>query len=140
VGDISGNSRVNAADASLIAQFAALIEVPEIPPIPPGVSFAGEPRRPGPTVPAAPPLNDSNSSAVITHHSTAPRKQFPEIPHSTDAAGGSHVAADSDFSLPCSAVDHVMSDLGPRLVDEHDSVQPQPWKSSLEDLFAAANW
>ena len=34
VGDISGNGRINAADASRVAQFAALIDVPEIPPIP----------------------------------------------------------------------------------------------------------
>jgi hypothetical protein len=34
VGDISGNGRINAADASRAAQFAALIELPEIPPIP----------------------------------------------------------------------------------------------------------
>lgn len=41
VGDISGNGRINAADASRVAQFAAIIDVPEIPPIPARVVVAG---------------------------------------------------------------------------------------------------
>ena len=41
LGDISGNGRLNAADASRVARFAALFEVPEIPPIPAGVIVTG---------------------------------------------------------------------------------------------------
>ena len=39
IGDISSNGRINAVDASRLAQFAALIDVPEIPAIP-SVGFA----------------------------------------------------------------------------------------------------
>ena len=45
VGDISGNGRINAADASRVAQFAALIPVPEIPPVPGGIVINGVPDR-----------------------------------------------------------------------------------------------
>lgn len=51
IGDISGNGRLNAADASLVARSAALIEVAQIPSIPTGVLTTG--RRAG-ILPAEP--------------------------------------------------------------------------------------
>jgi hypothetical protein len=41
IGDVSGNGRINAADASLVAQVAALIPVDQVPEIPSGVFSAG---------------------------------------------------------------------------------------------------
>jgi hypothetical protein len=41
IGDISGNDRVNALDAGLVAMFVAGLPVPQIPPIPGGVVIAG---------------------------------------------------------------------------------------------------
>jgi hypothetical protein len=37
IGDITGNGRLNASDASRVARVAALLQVPEIPAIPPGL-------------------------------------------------------------------------------------------------------
>ena len=87
-GDVSGNGRVNAADASLVARFAALIEVPQIPSIPSGVATAGSaPTAQGPGLPGA-----ATAAAVPTNPQAAPP------PDSSSADSSSPPPEDSRYS------------------------------------------
>ena len=128
VGDISGNGRTNAADASKVAQFAALIPVPEIPPIPAGIVIAG--------------LAGANLGAGLPGVITGPP---PLIDPSTnlatdDSSGGSSNSGESPTAstiLPHPAVDRAMAELGnPGLKGDEEELR-LALEDAVEELLSA---
>jgi hypothetical protein len=101
VGDISGNGRINAGDASLVARSAALIDVPQIPSIPAGVNVAELVAR---------------GVVVIQLGSRDPERNGDDQAFSAAAAAQLLIRASH---LPYLAVDRVMADLnGPKASED----------------------
>ena len=124
IADVSGNSVVNATDASMVARYAVQLPVDQIPTIPGGVVTAGGPRAnapqdPGhtPTIYVRPPftIHDLPTAAPT---STALGFEFPE-------------------AVPQRAVDAVMARLEiSRAADDEDEL-PLALEDAVEQLSAS---
>ena len=106
VADISGNSRLNALDASLVASFAALIDVPQIPPIPAGVVVAG--------------LSESDLGLGVPGAVTLPAQPFDRPADASDTPESEQPSMSSDIFYP--EVDRAIAELGdlPVHIDEDE--------------------
>ena len=62
VGDFSGNRRINGFDASMVAQFAGFLNVPEIPPVPAGIVITERAFKVGPGLTGGPLLPEARLS------------------------------------------------------------------------------
>lgn len=118
-GDISGNGRINAGDASLVARFVALIDVPQIPPIPNGIVFATGSLL----VPRLHPI-----STPPTNPTLGPPSRLDSEPQSRDAGEFEAVRF-----LPAQEVDQVMTRLD-RVPRADAPRQMVDFESALQEL------
>ena len=130
VGDISGNRRVNAGDASRVAQFASLIDVPEIPPIPAGVFVTGAERAQ---------IGLGLPGVVITEKKLSRRSPHPtadgDSADRTDHEAISAIAGENPHPAPELAPHDAEADPGePRRVGEHDDHVQRGWTSSPDEV------